>query len=327
MDKVRWGLLSTARINSSLIPAIRAAERGELVAVASRRQRTAKSYAKRWEIPEVFGSYEALLESDTVDAVYIPLPNHLHAEWSIKAMQAGKHVLCEKPFATTLDEVDAMIAASRETGQVLMEAFMYLHHPQTKMVAEFVQSGRLGEVTLVRGVFNFFLARPKDIRLVPEFGGGSLWDVGVYPLSFSQYIMGEKPQWVFGDQRVGRTGVDLTFTGQLHYSGDRLAQISCSFQSPFHTRFEILGTKGRLLVTRPFTAIEDGQVLFAPDEGEVEELAVPQKELYLGQVDNMHAAILDGQTTNVSLAQTRNHVETVLALFESAKSGERVSLT
>ncbi|MBN2503216.1 MAG: hypothetical protein JXB38_20735, partial [Anaerolineales bacterium] len=117
-----------------------------------------------------------------------------------------------------------------------------------------------------------------------------------------------------------------TFIGQLHYSGDRLAQISCSFQSPFHTRFEILGTKGRLLVTRPFTVIEDGQVLFAPDEGEVEALAVPQKELYLGQVENMHAAILDGQTTNVSLEQTHSHVETILALYESAKRGERVSL-
>ena len=327
MDKVRWGLLSTARISRRVIPAIQAAARGDLVAVASRRMRTAKSYAKRWEIPQVFGSYEAMLESDAVDAVYIPLPNHLHAEWSIKAMQAGKHVLCEKPFATTVDEVDQMIAASQDTQRVLMEAFMYLHHPQTKLVGEFVGAGRLGEVTLVRGVFNFFLARPKDIRLVPEYGGGSLWDVGVYPLSFAQYIMGEPPEWVFGDRRVGRSGVDLTFAGQLHYSGNRLAQISSSFQSPFHTRFEILGIKGRLLVTRPFTGVEDGKVLYAPEEGDVQEISVPQKELYLGQVEDMHAAILDGKPTTLSLEETRDHIRTVLALYASAESGERVSLS
>ena len=147
--------------------------------------------------------------------------------------------------------------------------------------------------------------------------------MGVYPLSYAQFIMGEKPQWVFGDQRVGRTGVDLTFTGEMHYSGNRLAQIACS---PFHTQLEILGTKGRLLVTRPFTVMEEGEVWYTPDEGEAEEIPVPQKELYLGQVENMHAAILDGKPTNVSLEQTRNHIATVLALYASAQSGERVGL-
>ncbi|NTV37777.1 MAG: Gfo/Idh/MocA family oxidoreductase [Anaerolineales bacterium] len=145
MNKVRWGILSTARINRRLIPAIRASRRGVVVAVASRDEARSKAYAAEWEIPQYFGSYEAMLDSGEIDAVYIGLPNHLHAEWTIKAMQAGLHVLCEKPFATSLQEVDAMIAASQQTGRVLAEAFMYIHHPQTKIVREWVRSGKLGE--------------------------------------------------------------------------------------------------------------------------------------------------------------------------------------
>ena len=158
MNKVRWGLLSTANINKMLIPAIRASNRGELVAVASRSQEKSTAYAAEWEIPLSFGSYEALLESAEVDAVYISLPNHLHAEWSIKAMEHGKHVLCEKPFALTMDEVDRMCAVSEATGMVLTEAFMYRHHPQTKIAGEFVRAGNLGEITVVRGAFNFKMA-------------------------------------------------------------------------------------------------------------------------------------------------------------------------
>ena len=221
MDTVRWGLLSTANINKALIPPIRVSKRGQLVAVASRSQATADAYAKKWEISLAFGSYEAMLESDKVDAVYISLPNHLHAEWTIRALQAGKHVLCEKPFAISLAEVDAMIAASRASGRALAEAFMYRHHPQTKLAGEWVRSGRLGEICVVRGVFNFGLSEARrkpgalDVRLVPEYGGGCLWDVGVYPVSFAQFIMGRPPEAVASFQWVGETGVDETFTAQM----------------------------------------------------------------------------------------------------------------
>ncbi len=153
MNKVRWGLVSTANINRRVIPAIRECQRSELVAVASRDLQQARDYAQKWEIPQAFGSYQAMLESDQVDAVYVSLPNHLHAEWAIKAMQAGKHVLCEKPFATSLQDVDRMIATSRQTGRKLAEAFMYLHHPQMDIVNQWVQSGKLGEIVLVRANF------------------------------------------------------------------------------------------------------------------------------------------------------------------------------
>ena len=247
-NKIRWGLLSTANINKAVIPAIRQSPRGELVAVASRSQTSADFYAKQWEIPQSFGSYQDMLDSGEVDAVYIGLPNHLHAEWSIKAMQAGVNVLCEKPFTITMMEVDAMIAASKETGKVLAEAFMYRHHPQTKIAGDFVKSGKLGEVAVVRGVFNFSMnpeGRDKanpNVRLVPEWGGGCLWDVGVYPLSYAQYIFGGTPDWVFGSQWVGEFGVDETFCGQMGYPGGGMAQISSAFRSPFHTHIEIIGT-------------------------------------------------------------------------------------
>jgi D-xylose 1-dehydrogenase (NADP+, D-xylono-1,5-lactone-forming) len=329
MKTVRWGLLSTARINRSLIPAIRASKRGELAAVASRGLDKARAYADEWKIPRAFGSYEELLESDEVDALYIGLPNHLHAEWTVKALRAGKHVLCEKPFAVTVEEVDQMAAASRESGRVLAEAFMYRHHPQTKIVGEWVKSGRLGEISVVRAVFNFAMNnREGNVRMVPEYGGGALWDVGVYPISYAQYIMGEAPHWVAGSQYTGETGVDETFTGLLTYSGNRMAQISCSFRTPFHMSVEILGTEGRLYMTRPFTRLEgsDRELTFYPAEGKPQKIRVPKKETYAGDVEDMHAAILDGEPAYISLDESRNHVRTVQALYEAANSGQVVKL-
>ena len=319
---VRWGIISTANINRRVIPAIRQSERGKLVAVASRRKEKADAYAREWEIPQSFGSYQALLDSGSVDAVYISLPNHLHAEWTIKAMQAGIHVLCEKPFALTLDEVDAMISAHKETGRILAEAFMYRHHPQTKLAGEMVRSGRLGEVSLVRGTFDFAFSSRDNVRLVPEWGGGCLWDVGVYPLSFAQYILGGPPQWVMGAQWVGSTGVDETFVGQMGYPGDRFAQISAAFRTPFYTFMEVIGTAGRLHLSKPFTGANESIMTFFPADGEPETISFEEKYLYLGEIEDMHNAILDGKPNYLTLDETRNHVRTVLALYESAKRGK-----
>lgn len=329
MKTVRWGLLSTARINRALIPAIRASERGELVAVASRDIEKSRAYAAEWQIPRAFGSYEEMLNSDAVDAVYISLPNHLHAEWSIKALRAGKHVLCEKPFAITKEEVDQMTAASQETGCKLAEAFMYRHHPQSKLVGEWVKSGRLGDIHLVRAVFNFDMGnRPGNVRLVPDYGGGALWDVGIYPISYTQYIMGEAPQYVTGAQYIGETGVDEFFAGQMVYSGNRMAHISCSFRTPFHMSLEILGTKGRLYLTRPFTRLDgpDREMIFYPPEGKPQKIRVQKKETYAGEVEDMHAAILDGASNYIKLEESRNHVRTAQALYASARSGQTVKV-
>jgi predicted dehydrogenase len=262
-----------------------------------------------------------------VEAVYISLPNHLHAEWTIRALQAGVHVLCEKPFALTLDEVDRMIAASRESGCALAEAFMYRHHPQTKIVGEWVRSGRLGEITQVWGVFNYQTETRDDVRLVPEYGGGCLWDVGVYPLSFAQYVYGGRPESVFGAQWVGDTGVDETFVGQMRYPGGGLAQFAASFRNPYQTQMEISGREGRLVLNRPFIGLDhERRLLFFPSDGEAQEIRVRDEELYIGEVEDMHAAILDGAPHYLTLDETRDHVRTALALYQSAQTGQAVRL-
>ncbi|MDX1613055.1 MAG: Gfo/Idh/MocA family oxidoreductase [Candidatus Promineifilaceae bacterium] len=327
MNTVRWGLLSTANINRRLIPAIRASARGRLVAVASRNQARAETYAAEWEIPQAFGSYEAMLNTDEVDAVYIGLPNHLHAEWSIKAMEAGKHVLCEKPFAPTLAEVDQMIATAAATGRHLAEAFMYRHHPQMKIVGQWVREGRLGDIVQVMARFSFTLDDPQNVRMVPEYGGGSLWDVGVYPVSLAQYIMGGMPLYVAADQWVGSTGVDESFAGQMRYPNGGMALFACSFRTPFHTMAEIIGTEGRLALERPFVDVEEGRLLhYEAGAAEPEEVTVPEEMLYLGEVVDLNAAILDGADPYLTLSETRQHVRTTLALYEAAASKEVVYL-
>ena len=203
---LRWGLLGTARINRMVIPPLRASAGNRLVAVASRDLARARGYAQEWGIERAHGAYEALLADPGIDAVYIPLPNHLHAEWTIPAARAGKHVLCEKPLALTVAEVDAMGAAAREGGVVLAEAFMYRHHPQTLKVKELVDAGAIGPVRFVRGTFSFPLTRPGDVRLQPEWGGGCLWDVGCYPLSFTRFVLGREPLEAAGAQCWGRPG-------------------------------------------------------------------------------------------------------------------------
>lgn len=328
MQTVRWGLLSTANINRRVIPAIRQSRRGELVAVASRSKDSAISYAKEWDIPVSFESYEAMLASDKVDAIYISLPNQLHAEWAIRSMEAGKHVLCEKPMALTLNEVDRMTAVSQKTGMVLAEAFMYRHHPQTKMIGEWVQNGLLGTIKRIEASFSFHLTYRDNIRLQPELGGGSLWDIGVYPVSFAQFVMGSAPTAVLGYQQIGDSGVDEQFFGQLLYSDGAVAQINCSFQLPYHTQAHIFGTKGKLIVERPFTNIAPPHqiIRFVSPQDEVENLPLHEEYLYLGQVEDMHAAILDGAEPYLSLNETRQHIETVLALYQSAKNGRWLNL-
>jgi predicted dehydrogenase len=327
MDKIRWGLVSTARINNQIIPAIRSSARGELTAVASRRKMRARRYARQKQIPMAFGSYEEMLVSPEVDAVYVSLPNHLHAEWTIRALRAGKHVLCEKPLALSVDEVDAIIAASKETGKCAMEALMYRHHPQTLMIEKWIEEGRIGALQSVRGVFNFVLDHPGDYRYQPEMGGGALWDIGIYPLSYAQWLMKEPAERVFGVQRMGKTGVDMVFQGELMFSRERFAQISCSFESPTHTSVEIMGTLGRILLIRPFVNMGQGEKIQLFNEyGSMTEYESAQADLYRYEVENLHAAILDGKAPLISLQDSWNHVHTIQGLLKSAQDNCVVSL-
>jgi predicted dehydrogenase len=323
MNTLRWGLLSTARINGALIPPLRASTRNQLVAVASRTQAQADAYAKTWDIPRAFGSYEAMLADPDIDVVYNPLPNSLHAEWTIKAAQAGKHVLCEKPLAMNVAEVDAMTAAARQANVVVAEAFMYRHHPQTLKVKELVDGGAIGTLRLVRGSFSFNMSQETDVRLDPTLGGGSIWDVGCYPISYARMVIGREPVEVFGWQVTSQSGVDETFCGQLRFGDDALAQFDCSFRVPLRTGIEIVGSEGTITVLHPFKPERDDVIILRRGE-EVEAVSIPGVELYLGEVEDMTDAILLGKPSRVSLADSRGNVAAIVALLHSAQESRPV---
>jgi xylose dehydrogenase (NAD/NADP) len=326
MKKLRWGLLSTARINRALLPPLRASARNELTAVASRDLERAKTYANEWNIPRVFGSYEAMLADPDVDVIYNPLPNSMHMEWTIKAAQAGKHVLCEKPLAVTIEEVDAITAAAQKAGVVVMEAFMYRHHPQTFKVKELVESGIIGKLQLIRGSFTFKLSDEGDVRLNLSLSGGSIWDVGCYPISYARLIAGVEPVEVFGWQVTGQaSGVDEMFAGQMRFSNGVYAQFDCGFRTPQRTHMELVGDKGNITIKIPFSPKLNEEIIVTNgDEKRI--VTIPGEDLYLGEVENMADAILNGQPPRMSLADSRGNVAAIKALLRSAQEGKPVSM-
>ena len=296
---LNWGLLSTANINRALITPLRASKRNKLLAVGSRKQESAEEYAREWKIPRAQGSYEALINDPEIDVIYNSLPNHLHSEWSIKALRAGKNVLCEKPFALSLAEADAMISASRETGKGLSEAFMYRHHPQTLKVKEMVDSGLLGELQAVKGGFTFTLTRENDIRSKKETGGGSIWDVGCYPISFARTMVGAEPMEVFGWQVMGAAGADVSFFGQIRFPNEIYAQFDSGFQTPFRAQVEVVGSRGILNIPEPFKPGRDEKI-YLTRSGRTETIKIPGSELNIGEEEDMADAILLGKPPRVS---------------------------
>jgi xylose dehydrogenase (NAD/NADP) len=325
---LNWGLLSTARINRALIAPLHASPRTNLLAVASRNESTARDFAREWKIPRGYGSYEALLAAPDIDVIYNPLPNHMHAEWTIKALRAGKHVLCEKPMALMLEEMDAMTAASKETGKVLAEAFMYRHHPQTLKIKEMVDSGALGKLQLIKGTFTYTFTREGNFRGVKETGGGSLWDVGCYPISYARMLAGADPAEVFGWQVEGSGGSDVSFFGEMRFPSGVHAQFDSGFQSPLRSFMEIVGSEAVLNIPVPFKPGLKNQFILRRHDtnNKVETIHVQGHELYMGEVDDFCDAILLGKPARISLADSRANVATILALMESANTGKPVRL-
>ncbi|MEM8861299.1 MAG: Gfo/Idh/MocA family oxidoreductase, partial [Chloroflexota bacterium] len=279
-----------------------------------------------------FGSYAEMFASGEVDAVYVSLPNELHAPITIEALNAGMHVLCEKPFSITVEAVDSMVEAAKRNKRALAEAFMYRHHPQTKKIGELIAAGKLGDIQSMSAAFSFTISKDavdgkRNVRLDADLGGGSVWDVGVYPVSLAQFVMGGAPTHVWGSMQT-EFNVDVCFAGQMLYEGGRAAQFTSSFDTAFQTRAEIRGTKGRLELTRPFTGTDepDRSLKFFPLNGNPEEIPIENEYLYLGEVEDMHDAILNGQPNYLSADETRNHIRTVLALYESARGNQVVSL-
>lgn len=322
---LRWGLLSTAQINRALIPPLRASERNQLFAVASRSKEQAEAYAREWDIPRAHGTYESLLADPDVDVIYNPLPNHLHAEWTVKALRAGKHVLCEKPLVLSVQEVDDIARVAKETGNIVAEAFMYRHYPKTLKVKGIVESGVLGDLQIIRGLFAATFNLKDNYRMVKEMGGGSLWDVGCYPVSYTRLIAGEKPREVFGWQVEGPTGIDETFMGQMRFENGVLAQFVCGFASPFRTSMEVIGSGGTLTVPHPFHPGKNEKIYLQVGD-EIETIDIPGQDPYIGEVEDMADAILLGRQPRMSLADSRDIIETIVGLFESARTRKPVIL-
>ena len=325
MSRLRWGLLSTARINRLIIPAVRASARSEITTVASRSLDKGRAYAAEWKIPRVHGSYDALLEDPAVDVIYNPLPNSLHVEWTIRALEAGKHVLCEKPLALSIEDVDRVAAACARTSRVATEGFMYRHQPLTHAVEKLVRSGRLGQVRSFKGAFTFPLTREGDVRFDPALGGGSLWDVGCYPVSYSCMLAGAPPREVFGWQQTSDTGIDLEFAGMMRFADGSVAQFDCGFVGPFRAEMEVVGRDAALRIERPFRTDELSRLILTAGDAR-EELSFDAAPPFSGEIGDMEAAVLDRTPPRVSLAESRRTVLTLSSLYESARRGRTVQL-
>jgi predicted dehydrogenase len=285
---VKWGIVSTAHINRLVIPGAHASEKVDLVAVASRDLGRAEEYARKWEIPVAYGSYEELLADDSIEALYVSLPNTMHCEWSIKAVEAGKHVLCEKPMSRHPDEVVAAFDAADREGRLLSEAFMFRHSPQTAQLSALLESGAVGEVRLVRSVFSYSLYDPDNIRLRPEVEGGALMDVGCYCVSGSRLVAGE-PEALAGLSWEGETGTDWVFQGMMRFPGDVLAQFYCGTALPDADELEVIGSEGSLFLDDPWHARRPGIELRRGEE--VEWIDLEPVDSYQLELENLSDAI------------------------------------
>jgi D-xylose 1-dehydrogenase (NADP+, D-xylono-1,5-lactone-forming) len=322
-SKVAWGILSTARINRLVIPPARKSDKVDVIAVASRDAARAEEYAQEWDIERAYGSYEALLEDPDVEAVYISLPNSLHIEWSIRALEAGKHVLCEKPMSRRGDEVEEAFDAAERAGRILTEAFMFRHHPQTKHLTELVEEGAIGELRLVRACFSFALFDAGDIRLRTDVDGGSLMDVGCYCVNGSRLLAGE-PDLVFGRQFLGPSGTDWVFTGSLSFPGEVLGLFDCGTTLPERDELEAIGTEGSVFLDDPWHAYDP--VIELRRDGAVERIEIARDDPYRLELDNLSDAIRGEAEPLLGRDDAVGNARTIEALFASAENGAPVRL-
>jgi predicted dehydrogenase len=326
---VRWGILSTADIGvRKVIPGIRKAARCEVVAIASRDGEQARAVADQLGIPSAHASYEALLADPGVDAVYIPLPNHMHMDWTIAALRAGKHVLCEKPLAMTADDAQRMVDVAHETGLHLMEAFMYRQHPSWVAAMDLVDSGRIGTLTAVQSWFSYYNDDATNIRNIVEYGGGALFDIGCYTINLSRMVFGGEPSHIQASVRRDRaTGVDALVSAILDFDGG-IASFTCAIRSESDQRVHIYGTKGRISIDIPFNIPPDrptrirltagGDPPVAPDTTVLE---FPTTDPYTAEVERFVSAVLDGGPTPVPPEDAVANLRVIDAIFAIAERG------
>ena len=331
MGKIRWGVLSTARIGAEkVIPAMQLGEYCTVTAIASRKLEKAQATARQLGIGKAYGSYEELLADPDVDAVYIPLPNHLHVPWSIKALKAGKHVLCEKPIGLSTAEAQQLLDAARKFPRLkVMEAFMYRHHPQWQRAKQLVAEGKIGEVRTIQSFFSYYNTDPDDIRNRADIGGGGLMDIGCYCISLSRFIFGAEPRRVCGImEHDPEFKVDRLASGILEFSNGA-STFTCATQLASYQRVNIFGTKGRIEIEIPFNAPPDQpcKVWYEEDGANIEEVALEICNQYTIQGDLFSRAVLEDKEAPVPLEDAVANMRVIEALACSAKSGSWVHIS
>jgi D-xylose 1-dehydrogenase (NADP+, D-xylono-1,5-lactone-forming) len=322
---VRWGVLSTARINEKVLAGAREADGVEVVAVGSRDRARGEEFADRHGIGRVHGSYEDLLADPDVEAVYIPLPNSLHVPWSVRALEAGKHVLCEKPLTRRPAEVAEAFDAAHRAGRLLMEAFMWRYHPQTEALVRLARD--IAPLRVVRAAFGFTLP-PEDsgnLRLQGDLDGGALMDVGCYCVSGMRLLCGE-PEQVSGEAVAGGAGVDVRFAGTLRFAGDVLGTFDCGFDVPPLGSITAVGAGGTLVARDPWHGLAPRLTLERPGEAP-EELTVVTANPYQLELEDLSAAIRDGADPRLGRDDALGQARAIEALYEAADSGRAVALT
>jgi predicted dehydrogenase len=322
-DAVKWGIVSTADINRKVIPGLHASEKADLVAVASRDQARADEYAHLWEIPRAYGSYEELYADPEIEAVYISLPNAMHVEWSIKALEAGKHVLCEKPLTRHPKQAKKAFDAADKAGRILSEAFMWRHNPQTKRLKQLVDDGAIGELRLIRSVFSYSLYDAENIRLSTDLEGGALMDVGCYNVSGSRLLGGEA-EHVFGEAWFGPSGTDWVFTGTMRFPGNVIATFDCGTALPERDELEAIGSEGSLFLDDPWHAANAVIELRRADG--VERIELDHADSYQLEVENVSDAIRGEGELLLGREDALGQARTLKALHKSATDGRPVKL-
>jgi predicted dehydrogenase len=315
-------VLSTARIGARLIEGASRTDAADIVAVASRNEPSAQRFAEAHGIPRAHSSYEALLADPGIEAVYIPLPNSMHVDWTLRALEAGKHVLCEKPMDRRPEQVARAFDVAEERGLVLSEAFMWRHNPQTARLRALLDDGAIGDVRLIRACFSFMLTSDVDVRLDPELDGGALMDVGCYTVSGARLVAGGEPLSVAAEVVTGPTGVDLRLTGLLRFDGDVLAILDCGLDLPSRSELEICGSEGRIVLADPWHCIDPKIVLERGYEQEV--VAVEPADSYSLELEDMAAAIRGERAPLLGREDALGQARAIEALYCSAAEGHAV---
>ncbi len=321
---MKWGLLSTAHINQAILGGADATQEATVVAVASRDRARAEAYAREHGIERAHGSYEALLEDPEVEAVYVPLPNSMHVPWSIRALEAGKHVLCEKPLTRRAAEAEEAFAAAERAGRLLAEGFMWRHHPQVARLRALLDQGAIGRLRLVRAGFSFPIADAGDIRMTSALDGGSLMDVGCYCLSATRVVAGAEPERVSGEQVIGGDGVDVAFSAVLRFPADVVGQFDCGFAVAKRGELEVAGDGGTILLRDPWHG--RAPAIELRRDGEVEDVPVEPANPYALELADFARAARGEAPPLLGREDALGQARAIEALYRSAEEGRSVEL-